>query len=88
MHVTFLVINNEIKYNGYYKSCDRRKLHEQLSEPGKQGFRESLNSEIYIDKTGLIEKQMQFLIHVRSFFVSVVQDVLESQWQQIAGSIL
>ena len=24
--------------------------------PGNKGFRESLNSEIYIDKTGLIEK--------------------------------
>lgn len=39
---TFLVINNEIKYNGYYKSCDRRKLHEQLSEPGKLTARQNV----------------------------------------------
>ncbi len=30
--------------------------HGKLPESGKQGFQESLNSEIYVDKTGLIRK--------------------------------
>lgn len=34
--------------------------------PGNKGFQESLNSEIYVDKTGLIEKRMQFWIQDKS----------------------
>ena len=45
---------------------------------GNKGFLESLNSEIYVDKTGLIEKQMRFLIPVRSSFVSAVHGSLEN----------
>ena len=39
--------------------------------PGSKGFQESLNSEIYVDKTGLIEK------------TNAVPGVLVSRWQRI-----
>ena len=51
--------------------------------PGSKGFQESLNSEIYMDKTGLIEKTNAVLNTGRSSCVLVGQGVLESQWQQI-----
>ena len=38
--------------------------------PGNKGFRESLNSEIYIDKTGLIEKT-NAVIDTRQKFLCV-----------------
>ena len=54
--------------------------------PGKKGFRESLNSAIYVDKT----KQCQTvkptldtrLLYV-NMYVSVVPDDLENLWQRI-----
>ena len=38
--------------------------------PGNKGFRESLNSEIYIDKTGLIEKT-NAVLNTRQKFLCV-----------------
>ena len=37
--------------------------------PGSKGFQESLNSEIYVDKTGLIEKPNLANVFVKSFFI-------------------
>ena len=37
--------------------------------PGSKGFQESLNSEIYVDKTGLIEKTNLANVFVKSFFI-------------------
>ena len=38
--------------------------------PGNKGFRESLNSEIYVDKTGLIEKT-NAVLNTRQKFLCV-----------------
>ena len=51
--------------------------------PGNKGFQESLNSEIYVDKTGLIEKTNAVLDTRQKFLCVSRQDVLENQWQQI-----
>ncbi len=55
--------------------------------PGTKGFQESLNSKIYIDKTGLIEKPMRFLIHGRNSSVLAAHAVFESQWLQICWQL-
>ena len=39
----------------------RRGIHGQLSKPGQFIFRNSLNSKIYVDKSGLIEKTNEYL---------------------------
>ena len=51
--------------------------------PGNKGFQESLNSEIYVDKTGRLKKQMRFLIPARSSCASAAHDGLESRWLRI-----
>ena len=51
--------------------------------PGSKGFQESLNSEIYMDKTGLIEKTNAVLNTRQKFLCVSRPSVLESQWQQI-----
>lgn len=51
--------------------------------PGSKGFQESLNSEIYMDKTGLIEKTNAVLNTRQKFLCVSRQGVLESQRQQI-----
>ncbi len=51
--------------------------------PGCKGFEESLNSAIYVDKTGLIEKLMRLLTHGRNIFVSAVRGDLENLWRRI-----
>ena len=38
--------------------------------PGSKGFQESLNSEIYVDKTGLIEKT-NAVLNTRQKFICV-----------------
>ncbi len=63
--------------------------------PGSKGFRESLNSAIYIDKTGLIEK-MNRLLNTRQKFIcvsrprrfgkSVAADMLAAYYGQSEGS--
>lgn len=59
--------------------------------PGNKGFRESLNSEIYIDKTGLIEKtnavidtRQKFLCvsRPRRFGKSMAADMLAAYYER------
>ena len=58
--------------------------------PGNKGFQESLNSEIYVDKTGLIEKTMRFLIPAeflcvsrpRRFGKSMAADMLAAYYER------
>ncbi len=59
--------------------------------PGNKGFRESLNSEIYIDKTGLIEKtnavldtRQKFLCvsRPRRFEKSMAADMLAAYYER------
>ena len=49
--------------------------------PGNIEFQESLNSKIYIDKTGLIERQTKCLEHNKNLCVSVVPADSENLWQ-------
>ena len=49
-----LVIVRGIKYNESYKMLTGRDLHGKLSESGNEAFAVALNSEIYVDKTGLL----------------------------------
>lgn len=42
--------------------------------PGSKGFQESLNSEIYVDKTGLIEKTNAVLNTRQKFIWPVISD--------------
>lgn len=46
---------------------------ESYLNPGNKGFCESLNSTIYVDKSGLIEKPMRFIISDRNFYVSTAR---------------
>ena len=50
---------------------------------GSKGFQESLNSEIYVDKTGLIEKT-NAVLNTRQKFLCVSRPrVSASRWQRI-----
>ena len=51
--------------------------------PGNQAFAEALNSEIYVDKSGLIDIKIKYWERSRNMFVSADQDDLESLWRQI-----
>lgn len=60
--------------------------------PGNKGFRESLNSEIYVDKTGLIERTNALLdtrekyicvSRPRRFGKSMAADMLAAYYGQI-----
>ena len=51
-----LVIVRGIKYNESYKMLTGGICMGSYLNPGCKGFEESLNSAIYVDKTGLIEK--------------------------------
>ena len=50
--------------------------------PGSKGFQESLNSEIYVDKSGLIEKT-NAVINTRQKFICVSPDASASRWLRI-----
>ena len=45
-----------IEYNKLYKNLTGGFCMGSYLNPGNKGFQESLNSKIYVDKTGLIEK--------------------------------
>ena len=57
------MIINGIVYNKHYKSFS-------YLNPGTKGFRENLNSEIYVDKTDLIEKT-NAVLNTRQKFLCV-----------------
>ena len=50
--------------------------------PGTIEFQESINSEIYEDKTMLIREQMQLLEQNKSICVSAGREDLESRWRR------
>ena len=51
--------------------------------PDNSAFQVALNSEIYVDKSGLIDIQIKYWERSRNMFVSADQDDLESLWRQI-----
>ena len=51
--------------------------------PDNSKFQEALNSDIYVDKTGLIRYTNSVLHTYRRTYVSADQDVSESLWLQI-----
>ena len=51
--------------------------------PDNSKFQEALNSDIYVDKTGLIRYTNSVYTLYRRTYVSADQDVSESLWLQI-----
>ena len=51
--------------------------------PDNSAFQVALNSEIYVDKTGLLEYTNSVLVPRRDIFVTAVQEGLENPMLQI-----
>lgn len=51
--------------------------------PGNEKFGEALNSQIYVDKTGLIEYTNGSCTAIRNMCVSAGLDALASRWRPI-----
>lgn len=73
---------NETKERGRESIDQERKGHMGIClNPGQEGFEEALNSEIYMDKTGLIAYTNRVLGSPEKISVSAGRDVLARRWR-------